>query len=419
MLISPLAAVRRAMLIALPALVLLGTGSFALAAQPAIDKPALDSYLAAQVGPPRIPGMVAMVVDAKQTLYLNAFGKQDVAGNVTMRPDTIFRLASMTKPVTSAAIMMLVDDGKLGVDDPVSKYLPEYKGKPVIDKFDAATGKYTTRPAAREVTLKHLLTHTSGLGYAFANTVLTKLQEGTPPNTSSQQFPLLFDPGTRWQYGESTRVLGTVVEKVSGKGLEQFLRERIFVPLGMNETWYTIPAAKNARTATIHRSEGGKLVETPNPPGDIVSPPNGDGGLNSTAADYAKFIQLFLNKGVAPNGKRLLSEKSLALMSSGQTGNVLVQTQQTPNLALSKPFPVGAGRDRYGLGFQVTEKPAIPGCAHPGSLAWAGIFNTEFWIDPAAGIGGILLMQYLPFYDDAAIETLQGFEKRIYGGAPK
>ena len=375
----------------------------------------LDTWLAAQVGPQRIPGIVAMAVDARGILYLNAFGQQDVAANRPMRPDSIFRIASMTKPVTAVAAVMLIEEGRLALDDPVSKYLPEFATRPVMASFNPADGSYTTRPPASPMTVRQLFTHTAGLGYPFSNTVLATLSRGS--NAAPADYPLLHDPGTRWTYGESTRVLGRVVEKVSGEALDGFLRTRLFVPLGMADTSFTTPAEHVARVATIHRKVDGRLVESPNTPnaqGAIASPVQGDGGLNSTAADYAKFIQLFLNKGVAPDGRRLLSARSVELIGQNHTGRVRVERQPAALPALSEAFPLGAGRDTFGLGVQVTGRPGDPGMRLPGSLSWAGIFNTEFWIDPRAGIGGILLMQYLPFYDAAAIGTLQGFELRVY-----
>lgn len=350
---------------------------------PAVAKRDLDSYLVGQVGPQRIPGLLAMVVDAKQTLYVGAFGQQDVAGHKPMRPDTIFRIASMTKPVTAVAALMLVDEGKLAWDAPVAKYLPEYGTRPVMENFDPADKSYTTRPARTVMTVRHLAAHTSGLGYPFSNTTLAALAAGT--NTPPANYPLLHDPGTRWAYSEATRVLGRVVEIVSGQPLDQFLKSRLFDPLGMNDTSFVTTADRVARVATIHRKVDGKLVEnvnTPDAQGAIASPVQGDGGLNSIGANHS--------------------------------GKVRVETQPAAIPAVSEAFPPGAGRDTFGLAVQVTGKPGDPGMRLPGSMSWAGIFNTEFWIDPKAGLGGILLMQYLPFYDANAISTLQGFERRVY-----
>jgi CubicO group peptidase (beta-lactamase class C family) len=389
--------------------------SFQLDAQHRLSNSAdLDTYLAGVVRDTKIPGVVGLVVDADGILYTSAFGRQDVANDVPMASDTIFRIASMTKPVTSVAVMMLVQEGDIGLDDPVANYLPAFEGKEVIETFNAADKTYTTRPASGPVTVRHLLTHTSGLGYTFSNPTLAALAS-PEPGTSITALPLLHDPGTRWTYGESTRVLGTLVEEVSGQPLDEFLSERIFVPLGMSDTFYTVPAPKVARVTTVHRTTPEGLVEAPNP-AEITAPVYGDGGLHSTAADYAKFIQLFLNDGRAPNGMRLLSEATVRLMGQNNTGSVLVEQQPAALPALTEPFPLGAGRDTFGLGFQITGAHDDPFARSPGSMSWAGIFNTEFWIDPRRGIGGVLLMQYLPFYDGAAIETLQGFERRVYQG---
>jgi methyl acetate hydrolase len=391
---------------------------FAFVLQPALAAApgsGIDSFLQAQQQVTHIPGMVAMVVDRKSVRYSGAFGRQDVAGGIPMRTDTIFRIASMTKPVTSLAVMMLVEQRKLGLDDPIEKYLPEYADPQVFDTVYPLDRRYTTRPAVRSISVRHLLTHTSGLGYPFASLTLTQLQpaQGVGPSQPlPQPLPLLHDPGEEWTYGESTRVLGRLVEKISGQGLESFLRERIFIPLGMLDTSYTVPAEKRMRVATTHRWDNGRLVETPNPQ-SITSPPNGDGGLHSTAADYAKFIQLFLNEGRAPDGRQLVARRTIRDMGRNHS-RVRVRLQDAATPALSAVFPLGAGRDSYGLGFQVTGEPAVAGMRTPGSLSWAGIFNTEFWIDPVRGVGGILLMQYLPFYDRAAVETLQGFEQQVY-----
>jgi methyl acetate hydrolase len=374
----------------------------------------LDAYLTSVIRDTRIPGMVALVVDADRVVYAGAFGRQDVARGVPMATDTIFRIASMTKPVTSVAVMMLVQEGDIGLDDPVSDYLPAFEDARVIESFDASDKSYTTRPASTPMTVRHLLTHTSGLGYAFSNHTLAALV-GSEPGASVTRFPLMHDPGARWTYGESTRVLGTLVEEVSDQALEEFLSERIFVPLGMSDTFYTVPAQKTGRVATVHRTAAEGLVETPNP-AEITAPAYGDGGLHSTAADYAKFIQLFLNDGRAPNGTRLLSEATVALMGGNHIGAIFVEQQPAALPALSEPFPLGAGRDKFGLGFQITGLHDDPFARSPGSMSWAGIFNTEFWIDPERSLGGILLMQYLPFYDATAIATLQGFERRVYQG---
>ena len=380
------------------------------------DSAEIDAYLEQTIATTKIPGVVAMVADGDHVLYSGAFGSRDVAHHTAVTVDSIFRLASMTKPVTSVAVMMLVEKGSIALDDPISKYLPGFEHPEVFVTFDPNDKSFTKRPAKSPITIRHLLTHTSGLGYAFSNPTLAALI-GTDPNASATSFPLLHDPGTKWTYGESTRVLGKLVEAVSHQPLDQFVAEHIFKPLEMDDTFYVVPNAKRDRVVTVHRTTENGLVETPNPE-KIDAPVLGDGGLHSTVADYVKFMQMFLHEGRAPNGTRLLSADSVKQMSRSQTGNVHVELQPTANEALSKPFPLGAGRDTYGLGFQVTGSPADPGMRSPGSLSWAGIFNTEFWIDPSRKICAVLLMQYLPFYDPAAIDTLQGFERRVYAGLP-
>ena len=372
---------------------------------------ALDAYLDQTQAQTQIPGMVAMVTDADGIIYSHAVGRQNVAGDVPMAVDTIFRIASMTKPVTSVAVMMLVQEGDIGLDDPVSDYLPAFEDLQVFATFNPADKTYTTRPAATPMTIRHLLTHTSGLGYSFDSPILAALLE---PGASATRLPLLHDPGAKFTYGESTRVLGTLVEEVSGQPLDEFVRERIFIPLDMSDTFYVVPASRVNRVATVHQRTAQGIVEAPNPEA-ISAPIYGDGGLHSTAGDYVKFIQMFLNGGRAPDGTRLLSEATVELMGQNHS-RVLVELQPTTNPALSQPFPLGAGRDSYGLGFQITGQHNDAAARSPGSMAWAGIFNTEFWIDPARGVGGVLMMQYLPFYDAAAIDTLQGFEQRVYQG---
>jgi methyl acetate hydrolase len=383
-------------------------GAFAQTLSPAgID--ALDNYLQNAIGTTRIPGMVALVTNGEEVIYERAFGLMDTANRKAMTPDAIFRLASMTKAVTSAGIMLLVEEGKVALDAPASTYLPDLQPPGILERF-TDTG-YEAQPANRQMTVRQLLTHTSGLGYTFTSEFLNKFQSTTPANRATQ-LPLLFEPGTGWQYGESTRVLGEIIEAVSGQELAAFLDARLLAPLGMLDTGYDIPAAKNSRVVTVHRFDGTSLNEVPNPAGVISSPHQGDGGLSGTASDYAQFIRLFLNDGMA-GMNRLLATETVDLMGQNHTAPVTVALMHSTNNLTSEDFPLGAGVDSYGLGFQRTESQ-VPGMRSVGSLAWAGIYNTEFWIDPDKQIGAVLMMQYLPFYDADAISVLQGFEQRIY-----
>lgn len=372
----------------------------------------LDSYLQSTMDSTHIPGIVAMVADKNEILYSGAFGQQNVAQDITMDTSSIFRIASMTKPITSVAVQMLVEEGKVSLDDPVSMYLSAFKDMEVIEEFNYQDASFSTRPVSRQITIRHLLTHTSGIGYAFSSKLLQQLQLSGMANDPAE-LPLLFEPGTRWAYGSGTRVLGFLVEAVSGESLSDFMQGRIFVPLGMSDTSYVVPVEKNRRVVTPHSLIEKELIERQNP--DVVSSPGaGDGGLHSTASDYMKFIQMFLNGGKAPSGERLLSEESVELMGQNHIGEIRVELQEEGDPLLAREFPLGAGRDTFGLGFQITGQHDIEGMRSPGSMSWAGLFNTEFWIDPEKGIGAVLLMQYLPFYEGAAIETLQGFEQGVY-----
>jgi methyl acetate hydrolase len=377
-------------------------------------KDALSHQLNDAVSRGDTPGVVALVVDRDGVLYEGAAGKLDVAHNIAMPVDAIFAIASMTKPVTSVAIMMLFEEGRLKLDDPVSKYLPGFDNLRVITKFNVEDATYETRPAKRPMTIRHLLTHTSGIGYAFTNPIEYRLTQATKKN--EWELPLLSDPGDQWHYSASTRVLGMIVEKITGASLEAYYQRRIFKPLGMVDTSYAVPAAKQFRVPTQHNRVNGLSQEQPRTPiPSTPAPPfRGDGGLYSTVQDYGKFVQMLLNAGHLGSAK-ILSESSVKLMGENSIGPIFVELQPDADKQRTKPFPLGAGHDKFGLGFQIASKdPQYAKYRSPGSLSWAGIFNTEFWIDPVKHIGGVQMMQMLPFYDDGAIRTLRDFEKLVY-----
>jgi len=385
------------------------------ASAPALDAQgasALSSFLTQAVSRGDVPGVVALVTAPDHVLYHEAFGKMNVAQGVDMRKDTIFRIASMTKAITSVAVMMLVEKGKLGLEDNVSKYLPQFKNPQVISRLDLSAGTYETRPATRRITIRQLLTHTSGIGYSWSDPGLALVEKLTG-KTSQVDLPLLHEPGDKWTYGASPKVLGDVVAKLSGQPIEAFLESWIFRPLGMPDTGYAVPPAKHARVVTLHQRKNGRLTETPNPE-TIAAEPRGDGRLFSTASDYCRFVQMILNRGQLGNA-RMLKAETVRDMGRNQTGDVKVRLQPTANTDYSKPFPLGAGEDVWGLGFQLASpsKPD-PAMRRPGSMSWAGINNTFFWIDPQEEIGVIVLMQLLPFYDEAALGVLRGVETRVY-----
>ena len=381
-------------------------------------KAALSKQIAEAVSRGDTPGVVEIVVNRDGVLYEAAAGKFDVAKNVPMPANAIFQIASMTKPVTSVAIMMLLEQGQLKLDDPVSKYLTGYDNLQVITKFNAADATFETRPAKTTMTIRHLLSHTSGIGYGFTNPIENTLTAKT--KKGEWELPLLDDPGTKWNYSASTRVLGFIVEKVTGVGLEPWYQEHIFKPLGMVDTSFAVAADKQSRIPTNHSRFTGTLVEQPRTPiASTPTPPfRGDGGLYSTVQDYAKFVRMLLNDGTLGSAK-ILTPASVALMGQNQIGAIFVERQPDADKQRTKPFPLGAGKDKFGLGFQIaSHDPAMAKFRSPGSLSWAGIFNTEFWVDPVKHIGAVQMMQVLPFYDDGAIRTLRDFEETVYKNLP-
>jgi CubicO group peptidase (beta-lactamase class C family) len=372
---------------------------------------AVDQLLRDAVAKGEIPGVVAAVTNKDRILYLNAFGKQDVAKNIPMNKDTVFRIASMTKPVTSVAVMMLNEKGKLRLDDPAGNYEPSLKGREVIATFNEKDATYTTRPAKREMTIRQLLTHTSGFSYSFTNPTILTIQQKTGRN--QRDMPLLFDPGAKWQYSHSTAALGDIVEKLTGQSLEDFFQANIFRPLKMTDTSYLLPPEKAGRLVTIHQQDASGLAESPNPP-KYSSTLRGDGGLVSTASDYAAFLQMLLNEG-SWRGVRLLKPETVRMMTTNQIGSLVVEEMPAVLPKQSAAFPFGAGKDKFGLGFQITVRDGAPKRERSaGSYTWAGIFNTHFWVDPKKGIGVVFLTQTLPFYNATTMDVMNRFEKVVY-----
>jgi CubicO group peptidase (beta-lactamase class C family) len=380
------------------------------AAIPPAGTTAITGFLQAAVDRGAVPGMVALVLDRRGVIYHEAFGKQDVGRNIPMARDTIFRIASMTKPVTSMGVMMLVEEGRLKLDDDAATWIPSLRKRQVLVSVNEAAGTYETRPVQRPITIRQLLTHTSGIGYAWSDPGLALVQKRDNP--AEDALPLVHEPGERWTYGSSTRVLGDIIESLSGQRIDRFLQARVFRPLAMHDTFFEVPTDKYARVVTTHQKADGKLTEQPLPAQIPVSL-RADGGLLSTAGDYARFMQMLLTEGEL-DGVRILSERTVGLVGENHMGRVLVRQQPSATPGLSRPFPLGAGADTWGLGFQRAARPKTPNARSEGSLSWAGIYNTEFWIDPKKGIGAILMMQMLPFYDEDAIQILQGFESLVY-----
>jgi CubicO group peptidase (beta-lactamase class C family) len=376
---------------------------------------AIDAALAAAVARKDVPGVVALVTDRSRVLYQGAFGVADVSTGRALTPDALFRIASMTKPITSVAAMQLVEQGRFGLEDPVEKYLPEFASLKVFESFDPTTGAYRLRPAARPPTVRHILTHTSGLGYPFTSAILRDFK---PRDGESYPFggPLLFDPGERWHYGTSTDVVGKLVETVSGQKLEDYFRAHIFAPLKMADTFYNVSQDKASRLAAGQqrageRMDGAIVLQSPQP-GLTIAEPVGGGGLASTANDYGRFMRMLLNGGEL-DGARVLKAETVTLMGENAIGAVSVPALKSA-LPRSADFTfVADGRDKWGLGFLITSDQ-VPGKRSAGSLSWGGINNTFFWIDPRRGIAGVILMQYLPFADAKALAVYDAFERAAY-----
>ncbi|BAT61465.1 esterase EstB [Variibacter gotjawalensis] len=394
--------------------VLAGTMTSAAMAQDSA-KQAIDASMRSAIERKDVPGVVVLLTDRKSVLYQGAFGVADVATGRPLAADALFRIASMTKPVTSLALMQLIEQGRVGLDEPAQKYLPELADLKVFESFDPATGAYKVRPASKPATVRHFLTHTSGLAYPFTSTIW---RDYKPRAGETYPFggPLLFDPGERWHYSTSTDVVGRMVEVVSGQKLEDYFRQHIFAPLKMDDTSYNVPEAKAPRLVAQQQRGGERMdgaIELQNPQLGLTIPsPIGGGGLASTAADYGRFMRMLLNGGEL-DGVRIIKAETVAMMGQNHIGAVTVPALKSA-LPRSADFTfIADGRDKFGLGFLITTDQ-VAGKRSPGSLSWGGINNTFFWVDPARGVAGVIMMQYLPFADAKALATLDAFERGAY-----
>ncbi len=385
---------------------------FAANAQQPQPSSAIDEAMRDAVARKEVAGVVVMAADRKRIIHQGAFGVADIDQGRPLKLDALFRIASMTKAITSTAAMQLIEQGRFALEDPVAKYLPEFARLSVFESFDAATGDYRLRPATKAVTVRHLFTHTSGLGYPFTNPIVRDFK----PRAGEEYpvGPLVFEPGERWLYSTSTDWLGRLVEKISGQSLEDYFRQHIFTPLGMADTFYFVPKDKEARLVTVNRriADGSIARDSVQPPTSGFTPIGG-GGLTSTAYDYLRFTRALLNGGEL-DGARILSAGTVALMGQNHIGSLGVPAQKTAIPERSDDFSfIADGRDKWGLGFLITTD-AVPGKRSPGSLSWGGINNTYYWLDPARGITGVILMQFLPFADRKALALYDAFERGVY-----
>jgi methyl acetate hydrolase len=367
-----------------------------------------------------VPGVVAMATDRTGTIYEGAFGKRVLGQPTPMTVDTVVWIASMTKALTAAGAMQLVEQGKLDLDAPASKVVPDIAKAEVLEGFDAA-GQPRTRKPKREITLRHLLTHTAGFSYDIWNADIGKYQEAKkiPGIISCQNValttPLLFDPGEKWDYGINIDWAGKMVEAASGKRLGAYLTENLFAPLGMSSTAFKITPDMRARLAKVHQRDD-KDALTPQMDLEIPQDPEfemGGGGLYSTAGDYLQFVRMILNRGKAGSAQ-VLKPETVELMSKNNMGDLRVSLLRTaaPPLSNDAEFFPGVPK-AWGLSFQINMEKAPTG-RPAGGLMWAGLANSYYWIDHASGIGGVYLTQILPFADKKSLPLYYEFEKAFY-----
>ena len=363
-----------------------------------------------------IPGVVAAAATAEGPVFAAGFGVRDTASQTAMTADTVVWIASMTKAVTSACAMQLVEQGRLSLDAPIATVLPALDKVQVLEGF-APDGAPRLRPARRPITLRHLLTHTAGFVYDIWNPDMARYLEttGTPGIISCQNaalsIPLLFDPGERWDYGIGIDWAGKAVEAVSGQRLNDYMQQNMLQPLGMNDTGFKIGTAQRQRLAKVHsRTPEGFVpidLELPQEPEFEM----GGGGLYSTVGDYLRFTRMIMNNG-AVDGTRVLAPETVAMMTANAMGNLKCRPLKTSAPASSNDVDFIDGM-QWGLSFLINPQPLPTGRA-AGSLAWAGLANSYFWIDPVKRVTGVYATQVLPFFDAKAVQLFQDFETAVY-----
>ena len=384
----------------------------------------VDEVLRQAAETKEVPGVVAVAANSDGVIYEGAFGKRDLANGTDMTADSVFWIASMTKALTATAAMQLVEQGKLQLDEPISKVLPELAAPQVLEGFDDK-GQPKLRPAKRPITLRQLLTHTAGFTYDLwdADTAQYVKAANLPGIISCKNAalttPLAFDPGDRWEYGINIDFAGKAVEAVSGQGLNVYLREHIFQPLGMKDTDFVIGPDQKKRLVTVHaRKPDGGLdpIEfgVPQEPEFFM----GGGGLYGTGRDYLAFLQMLMHGGEF-NGARLLRPETVAQMSKNSIGDVNISRvvlkttapPSTPDVDMGQLFP---GQDiKWGLSFLINPQEG-PAGRSGGSLSWAGLANTYFWVDPSKHVAGVILTQILPFVDPRVLSLYSKFESGVY-----
>lgn len=373
-------------------------------------------------GSPRVPGVVAIATNRDGTIYQGAAGERTLGGDAAMTTDTVFAIFSTTKAITGTACLQLVEEGRLDLDAPAKTYAPAIGELQVLDGFDDQ-GNPKLRAPKRDVTTRMLLLHTAGFGYDFFNETYNRLanEHGQPSvitaSKASLTTPLLFDPGEEWEYGSNIDWAGQVVEGITGQRLGTVMQERIFEPLGMTSTAFTLSADMRARLAGMHQREADGSL-TPMPDFELPQDPDvhmGGHGLYATIPDYARFIRMWLNDGMGPNGPVLKRETVLMAEKNGLGEKKIKGLPGViPSLSNYAEFFPGMPKS-WALTFMINEEEAPTG-RPAGALAWAGLANLFYWIDRQNGIGGFWATQILPFADPTSVGGYLDFEKAVYDG---
>jgi CubicO group peptidase (beta-lactamase class C family) len=382
----------------------------------------IDSLINSYIKNNWLTGAVTIIVKDNQLIQYKGYGYQDFESKKKMPPDAIFRIMSQTKAIVSVGAMMLYEQGKFSLDEPISHFIPEFKQPVVIDKFNAADTTYTTIPAKREITFRDLFTHTSGIGYTDIGTERMKgiyAKAGVPSGLGYfdatlwdkmkilGKLPLDFQPGEKWEYGLNSDLLGCLIEVISGMNLEDYLRKNIFNPLGMKDTYFNVPREKSGRLATVYTEDSLNHIIKWSHTFRHIDPDypmmnkhyfSGGAGLSSTAFDYAVFMQMLLNGG-SYNGHQILSPRTVELMTVNQIDTL------------------SFGNNKFGLGFAITtERGAAAGPYSEGSFSWGGYYGTAYWADPKENMVCLIMTQQNPnSHSDITLKI----ENIIYGSLKK
>lgn len=365
-------------------------------------------------------GVVGAVADRNGVIHESAHGLTEVGTDSAMQTDSVFRAFSMTKAVGTVAAMQLVEAGRLDLDAPVADIVDDFTTIQVLDGWDGDTPRL--RPPATPCTTRHLLTHTSGIVYDIWNAEQTRYMaatEGIPTLSgmiaSLQCFPMTFDPGTNWAYGPSTDWVGRIVEAVTGESIDSYLQEHVFDPLAMTSSGLEVSGDRAERMVANHSHGPDGFAPMPV---DLPPTPEFYGmghAMHTTGGDYLRFCRMILGGGEL-DGVRVLSADTVAAMSTNAIGDLRVTAQPSSNPVFGCDIDLFPGVDKtFTLGFMRNEDD-IDGMRRAGSLSWAGVMNTHYWIDPVAGLTGVIMMQHLPFVDDAALAAYESFERAVYAG---